>query len=85
MVHGLLHDVLGVAPDFVRVVLDPAWLGIDLFVLFLGDADDPAAAIEDNEARAGGALVDRADVAWHLERPPIRPAPAPAARGKPGL
>jgi hypothetical protein len=33
--HRLLNHILRAAPDLFRVVLYPAWLGIDLFVFFL--------------------------------------------------
>ena len=55
----------GAPPDLVRIVLDPSGLGVDLFVLFLGDADDAAGMVENDEAGAGGSLVDRADVVGH--------------------
>ena len=41
-------------------MFDPAWLRVDLLVLFLGLDDDPAAPVEDHEACACGSLVERA-------------------------
>jgi hypothetical protein len=58
-------DGLRVAPDLPRVMFHPAGLRIDLLVLHLRARDRSACAIEHDEARAGGALVDRADVAGH--------------------
>jgi hypothetical protein len=46
------------APDFLRVVLDPAglWVNLRQFLLRLGD--EVALGIEHNAARTGGALVE---------------------------
>ncbi len=50
---GLLQrrfdDVKRVAPDFERVVLDPACAGIDLLMLALVHGDDIALRVEDDE------------------------------------
>ena len=56
---------LRVAPDLQRIVFDPAGLRIDLPMLHLRAGDRLAHAVEHDEARAGGALVDRADVSGH--------------------
>src|SRR5690606_7710841 len=56
-------DGAGVAPDLVRVVLDPAGLREVLAVLPLAGADDAAAVVEDDRAGARGSLVDGDDVA----------------------
>ena len=55
------------APDLARVVLDPAGLRVDLAELALRHGDDPAARVEDDRARARGALVEGEQVAgsWH--------------------
>jgi hypothetical protein len=45
-------------PDLLGVVLDPAGLGKDLRQFLLCRRGWPARGIEDNGARAGGALVD---------------------------
>ena len=45
------------APDLARIVLDPAGPGIDLRQLQLGRGHDAALGVEDDAARAGGALV----------------------------
>jgi hypothetical protein len=47
------------------MVLDPAGLGIYLFVLFLGTADDLPAVVEDHAASAGRSLVYGCDVFGH--------------------
>ena len=57
-------DRLGVAPDFQRIVFDPAGPRVDLPVLHLRAGDRCARAVEHDEAGARGALVDRADVAF---------------------
>ncbi len=58
---------LGVAPDFDRIVFHPAGHGIDLPVLVLRHGDGIAGTVEHDEAGAGRALVDGADVAGHGE------------------
>ena len=63
-------DFAGAAPDLIGVVLHPAGLRKDLFVFLLGDGDDAAGAVEDDESRAGRALVDGADVVGHVS--PLR-------------
>ena len=50
-------------PDLARVVLDPAGLRVDLAELALRHRDDAAVAVEDDAARAGGALVEGEEVA----------------------
>ena len=62
---GLPDDGLRVAPDLERIVLHIAGLGIDLLVLLLADRDDAARPVEHDEARAGRALVDGADILSH--------------------
>ncbi len=62
----LLHDALGVAPDLERIVFDEAGRRVDLSMLALRHGGDAAAPVEDDEARAGRALVDGADVVRHL-------------------
>src|SRR5262249_20716592 len=59
LVERALHDLLDVAPDLLRVVLDPTRPGKDLLVLLLGDRDEPGRAIEYETTGRGGALVDR--------------------------
>ena len=49
-----------------RIVLDPAGLRIDLPVLALRRGDGVAGTVEHDEAAAGGALVDGADVSGHV-------------------
>ena len=48
-------------PDLERVVLDPAGLRKVLRELALRQRDDAAGGIEQQRARAGGALVERED------------------------
>ncbi len=48
-----------VVPDLQRIVLDPAGPRVDLRVLFLCARHDLASPIEDDEAGAGRALVER--------------------------
>lgn len=59
---AILHHVLGVGPYLLRVVLHPPGLWGDLPVLLLRRGHDLAAVIEQDEARARRALVERADV-----------------------
>ena len=61
----LCDDFLGARPDLGGVVLHPAGLGIDLLVFLLGRGDDPAGAVEHDEAGAGRALIDCSDVIRH--------------------
>ena len=49
-------------PDLLRIVLDPAGLRKDLLELALRDAGDGAVVIEEDGARAGGALIEGEDV-----------------------
>ena len=49
-----------------RIMLDPAGLRIDLPMLALRRGDGVAGAVEHDEAAAGGALVDGADVFAHV-------------------
>ena len=60
--HGFRDDFFGAAPDLVGVVLHPSGLRIDLLVFFLRGGDDAPGAVEHDESRAGGALVDGSDV-----------------------
>jgi hypothetical protein len=55
-------------PHLARVVFHPTRARRDLLVLALIDLHDPAVAIEQDEPRAGGALVDRSDVLGHIPR-----------------
>jgi hypothetical protein len=59
---GLGDNFFGPAQDFQRVVLDPAWLRIDLPVFFLSDGNDARVLVKHHEARAGCALIDGSDV-----------------------
>ncbi|MCY1225289.1 hypothetical protein D9M72_374790 [compost metagenome] len=61
------NDLAGVVPDFGGVVLHPAGLRKDLLVFHLAGGDDAAAVVEDDGARAGGALVDGDYVLVHVD------------------
>ena len=63
--HAFGYDLLRAKPDFSGVVLDPAWLRIDLLMLFLSAGGDAPSAVEYDEAGAGGTLVDGSDVIRH--------------------
>ena len=56
---GLLRHGQLVAPDVQGVMLDPAGLGIVLAQLLLCQGANAAAAVEDDGAGTGGALVER--------------------------
>ncbi len=58
LLHGLADDVLGATPDFFGVMFHPTGRRIDLFVLLLCLRDDAAGAVKDDEASAGGALIE---------------------------
>ena len=64
--HRAVDHAPRVLPDLGRVVLDPARLGVDLLVLTLVDVTDVAVLVEQDEARAGRALVDRSDEFAHV-------------------
>ncbi len=59
----------GSFPDLDGIVLDPAGLGQDLFVLELVAPDLGAVVVEDHAPRAGGALVDGGDELGQLLLP----------------
>jgi hypothetical protein len=59
---GLGDNFFGPAQDFERVVLDPAWLRIDLPVFFRSDGNDPRVLVKHHEPRAGCALIDGSGV-----------------------
>ena len=60
-----VDHILAALPDFHRIVLDPARLGVNLLVFFLIDAHHLALMIEDHEAGAGRALIDCAYILSH--------------------
>ena len=53
----LVDHLLAARPDLLRIVLDPARLGIDLLVLLLRHRDDLARVVEDHRPRAGRPLI----------------------------
>ena len=63
--HCFMDDILRAAPDFLRVVLNPSRLGIDLLVLSLSCAHDASGTIEHDETRTGRSLVNGANVICH--------------------
>jgi len=72
--HGLGDHLAGPQPDLVRIVLHPSGLRIDLPVLPLRAGDDSPGAVEDQKARAGGALIDRSNEVRHAILPWDPPA-----------
>ena len=58
-------DLDAARPDLLRVVLDPARLGVDLLVFLLIDRDDGPGVVEHHEAGAGRALIEGADISRH--------------------
>src|SRR5207247_8166943 len=65
LLHRLSDHVLSTPRYFLGIVLHPSRLRINLFMLFLCCGYGPAGAIEDGEARAGGALINCSDVTGH--------------------
>jgi hypothetical protein len=63
--HGLGDDFLGARPNLGWAVLHPSRLRINLLVFFLGWSNHFSIAAEGDEARAGCALIDGADVVRH--------------------
>ncbi|WP_345770889.1 hypothetical protein [Brucella intermedia] len=57
--------MLRVAPDFYRIVFDPARLRINLLVFALVAGDDIALPVENDETRTRGSLVDGTDKLRH--------------------
>src|SRR5664280_2490061 len=57
----LVHHARLRRPDFRRIVLDPAGLGIDLPELLPGHAAHGAAVVEDERARTGRTLIEGED------------------------
>jgi hypothetical protein len=47
-------------------MFDPSWFWIDLLVFFLGDAYHFTGVVKNHTAGAGGPLIDRSDVFWHI-------------------
>src|SRR5580704_2077488 len=60
--HGLRNYLTRVLPDFLRIVLNPSGLGVNLRVLFLRDRHGASRAVKHNETRARGALINCSDV-----------------------
>src|SRR5690348_15382180 len=58
--HRTLDHTRGFPPDLIRIVLDPAGLGINLLVLFLRAAHDLACTVEYDESRTRRTLINRA-------------------------
>ena len=66
LLQRFVDDVLRPPPDFVRVVLHPSGLRVNLFVLLLRNRNDSSVAVENNKARAGRSLIDGANVIRHF-------------------
>src|SRR5204862_5819166 len=62
LVHRTAQRLALRAEDLLRVVLDPAGLRKDLLELALRSGDGHAVLVEEDGARAGGALIQRKDV-----------------------
>jgi hypothetical protein len=78
--HRLGDHLLGAGPDFLGIMLHPSRLRIDLPVLFLRGRGDPAGTVEQNEPRAGGALIQGADITGHKTKIPGRESLRPGIR-----
>ena len=65
----LAADREGRLPDLLRIMLDPAVGREDLRQLALRHGADMALAVEDDGARAGGALIDRQNAAARHDSP----------------
>jgi len=72
-------DLLGVLPDLDGVVLDPARVGVDLFVLFVRVRDDLPAVVEHHKASSGRPLVYRTDILCHVLDPSCGAGPLTAS------
>ena len=65
LLHRLGDHFARAPPDLLGVVLHPSGLRIDLLVFLLRHRNDAPRPVENNESRAGSALVDGADVIGH--------------------
>src|ERR1039458_1046335 len=65
--HGVVNHILRATPNLLRIVLDPAWLRIDLLVLFLRHGHHSTGAIKNDEARTCSSLINGPDIARHCE------------------
>ena len=63
--HDLRQGPLLRGPDFQRIVLHPAGLGVDLAEGVLGAGDDLPGPVEQDGPGAGGSLVQGSDVCFH--------------------
>jgi len=66
LMHCLRNYFLCAQPDLLGIVFHPAWPRINLAVFLLRGGNNPACAIEHDETRARGSLVERSDVIWHF-------------------
>src|SRR5207247_10205390 len=62
--------LLGAAPDFNGIVLNPTGARENLFVLFLRGGDDARGLVENHEARARGSLIHGSAIMFHPARCP---------------
>ena len=70
-VHRLRQGPGGSGPDLHGIVLHPARLGEDLPEGILGLGHDLPPAVEQNGPGGGGPLVQRRDISFHREFPPL--------------
>ncbi len=63
--HRLGDDFLCASPDLIGIMLHPTRLWINLPMFFLGRGRYHSGSIQNQKARAGGALVDCSDVVRH--------------------
>src|SRR5438552_3810726 len=63
-------------PDLFGIVLHPAWLRENLFVLLLRDTYDAPRLVEHDEARARCALIDCPEIIFHVLMPRSVQVPA---------
>src|SRR6185437_9636136 len=72
LLQRVIDDFACALPDLSRVMLHPARLRIDLRVLALCTSHDLARTIENNQAGAGGALIEGGNIVRHFREPLYR-------------
>jgi hypothetical protein len=73
LLQGLATDFEHRLPDFLRVMLDPAILRVDLCEFLLGKSDTVPFVVKDHRTGTGCPLVDRKDVTSFHTMPPVTP------------
>src|SRR5277367_6681786 len=58
LLHRLSHHFVNAPPDFFGIVFHPAGFRINLLVFLLRNGNDSSGRVEDDEASAGGSLID---------------------------